>query len=124
MIAALKHIHMAAAALSIFGFVLRGLWAWRVPGLLRRKSVRIVPHVIDTLLLASAIGLLLAYSWNPFAQQWLVAKLVLLVVYIGLGLLALKPWHGAAVRVPAFLAAVLVFFWIVHIAFSKTVLPL
>lgn len=116
MIAALKYLHMGMAVLSILGFVLRGLWAWRSPRLLARKPVRIVPHVIDTLLLLSAIGLLVAYGWNPLDQGWLVAKIVLLVAYIALGLVALKPWYGAAVRVPAFVAAVAVFAWIVIIA--------
>lgn len=116
MIAALKHLHMAMAALSILGFVVRGFWAWRAPRLLAYRPVKVVPHVVDTLLLASAIGLLVAYGWNPFAQGWLVAKIVLLVVYIALGLVALKPWYGAAIRVPAFVAAVAVFAWIVMIA--------
>lgn len=116
MIAALKHLHMGMAALSILGFVVRGFWAWRAPRLLAYRPVKVVPHVVDTLLLLSAIGLLIAYGWNPFAQGWLVAKIVLLVVYIGLGLVALKPWYGAAVRVPAFVAAVAVFAWIVMIA--------
>lgn len=116
MIAALKHLHMGMAALSILGFVVRGFWAWRSPRLLAYRPVRIVPHVVDTLLLLSAIGLLVAYGWNPLAQGWLVAKIVLLVVYIALGLVALKPWYGAAIRVPAFVVAVAVFAWIVMIA--------
>ncbi|MFW5970053.1 MAG: SirB2 family protein [Halofilum sp. (in: g-proteobacteria)] len=123
MIDGLRHLHMLMAGLSILGFLLRGFWAWRVPGLLARKPVKIVPHVIDTLLLASAIALLVTYGWNPFAQSWLVAKIALLVVYIGLGLVALKPWYGASVRVPAFFAAVAVFAWIVAIALTKLVLP-
>ena len=124
MIDGLRHLHMLMVGVSIFGFALRGLWAWRMPGLLARKPVKILPHVIDTLLLASAIALLFAYGWNPFAQGWLVAKIVLLIVYIGLGLIALKPWYGASVRVPAFFAAVAVFAWIFAIARSKLILPL
>ncbi|MEX1081150.1 MAG: SirB2 family protein [Halofilum sp. (in: g-proteobacteria)] len=124
MIGALKHLHMTMAGLSILGFLLRGYWAWANPVLLRRKPVKILPHIIDTLLLASAIGLLLAYSWNPFAFGWLTAKIVLLVVYIGLGIVALKGRAPAPIRVGAFFAAVAVFVWIVSIAFTKTVVPL
>ncbi len=123
MIAALKHLHMTMAGLSILGFLLRGYWAWANPLLLRSKPVKIVPHVVDTLLLASAIGLLVVYGWNPFAFGWLTAKIVLLVVYIGLGMMALKGRASAPVRVGAFFAAVAVFAWIVSIAVSKTVLP-
>lgn len=123
MIDGLRHLHMLMAGLSILGFLLRGGWAWRMPRLLKRKPVKILPHVIDTLLLASAIALLFAYGWNPFVQGWLVAKIVLLIVYIGLGLVALKPWYGAAVRVPAFVAAVAVFAWIYAIASAHAVVP-
>ncbi|PSQ93115.1 MAG: hypothetical protein BRD57_01915, partial [Proteobacteria bacterium SW_6_67_9] len=57
MLATLKTIHVLAALVSILGFGLRGLWAWRRPQLLTLKPVKIVPHVIDTILLLSAIGL-------------------------------------------------------------------
>lgn len=123
MIALLKHLHVSMAALSILGFALRGLWAWRAPRLLQRKPVRIVPHVIDTLLLLAAIGLLFAYGWNPFAHGWLNAKIGLLLAYIALGMVALKPRYGAGVRVPAFLAALAVFAWIVVIARAHAFVP-
>lgn len=124
MIEHLRTLHMSMAAISIAGFVLRGFWAWRAPRLLARKPVKIVPHVVDTLLLASAIGLLVAYGWNPFAQAWLTAKIGLLLAYIALGLVALKPWYGVAVRVPAFVAAVGVFAWIVAIARAHAFVPI
>jgi uncharacterized membrane protein SirB2 len=123
MIAALTHLHITAAGLSIAGFVLRGVWAWRAPRLLRWKSVKVLPHVVDTVLLAAAIGLLVRYGWNPFAFTWLTAKIVLLVVYIVLGMIALKPWFGAGVRVPAFFAAVGTFGWIVLIALEHRFVP-
>jgi len=123
MIALLKHLHVSMAALSILGFATRGFWAWRRPDLLARKPVKIVPHVVDTLLLLAAIGLLVMYGWNPFAFAWLSAKIVLLIVYIGLGLVALKPWFGAQIRVPAFVAAVAVFAWIVVIARAHAFVP-
>lgn len=119
----LKHLHVSMALLSIAGFVLRGLWAWRAPGLLRRRPVRIVPHVIDTVLLASAIGLLFAYGWNPLDHGWLLAKIGLLLAYIALGLAALKPWFPGPLRAGAFAAAVAVFAWIVLIARAHRFVP-
>jgi len=123
MITLLRDVHVAAALLSIAGFVLRGFWAWRAPHMLSRKPVKVVPHVVDTVLLLAAIGLLVLYSWNPFAFGWLTAKIVLLIVYIGLGLVALKPWFGPSVRVPAFCLAVLVFGWILVIARRHAFVP-
>jgi len=123
MIAALKFLHVSMAGLSILGFILRGFWAWQHPWLLSKKPVKIAPHVVDTLLLLAAIGLLVAYGWNPFAFAWLTAKILLLFVYIGLGLVALKPWFGSVVRVPAFFGAVAVFAWIVVIARAHQFVP-
>lgn len=119
----LKQLHMTMAALSIAGFVLRGVWAWRAPSLLRRRPVKVLPHVIDTLLLASAIGLLFAYGWNPLDHAWLSAKIGLLLVYIALGLAALKTWFPGPVRAAAFVAAVAVFAWIVLIARAHQFVP-
>ncbi len=125
MITTLKTIHVLAALVSILGFVVRGFWAWRQPHMLTNKLVKILPHVIDTVLLLAAIGLLLAYggAWVSASMGWLSAKIVLLVVYIVLGLVALKPWYGARVRVPAFIGAVAVFVWIVAIARAHAFVP-
>ena len=123
MIGALKHLHMAMAGLSILGFLLRGYWAWANPVLLRRKPVKIVPHVVDTLLLLSAIGMLVLYGWNPFAFGWLTAKIVLLVVYIVLGTIAIKGRVTGAPRAVAFFAAVAVFVWIFLIARAHAFIP-
>ncbi len=120
----LKHLHMTMAVLTIAGFLLRGFWAWRAPRLLALKPVRVVPHVVDTVLLASAIALLFAYGWNPLDHGWLVAKIGLLLVYIGLGMAALKPRFAPPVRVAAFLGAVAVFAWIVLIARAHRFVPL
>ena len=55
---AIRVVHTGAAALSISLFALRGLWMLRAPERLRQRWVRIVPHVIDTVLLASPLGIL------------------------------------------------------------------
>ena len=71
--AAIKLVHVGAAALSIAGFALRGAWMLRSPQRLSERWVRIVPHVIDTVLLASALWL----AWQLGAEGtrgWLWAK--------------------------------------------------
>lgn len=123
MIVWLKSLHMLMALLTIIGFLLRGFWAWRVPRLLALKPVRIVPHVIDTLLLASAIALLFAYGWNPLDHGWIMAKIGLLLVYVGLGMTAFKPRFDPPVRVAAFVGAVAVLAWIVVIARAHRFVP-
>ena len=76
--------------LSLSLFAVRG--AWMVAGTLRDKGrwVRIVPHVIDTALLASAIGLAITIGQYPGTSGWLTAKVAGLVAYIVLGSFALK----------------------------------
>ena len=120
---ALKHFHMTCAILSGVFFLLRGGWMLADSALLQRRWVKIAPHVIDTLLLASAIGLAVWSAQYPFAQSWLTAKLVALLLYIGLGTVALKRGKTKTVRVAAFVAALAAFAYIVAVAVSKQVVP-
>ena len=121
--AAIKLVHVGAAALSIAGFALRGAWMLRSPQRLRQRWVRIVPHVIDTVLLASALWL----AWQLGAEGtrgWLWAKLIALLVYIGLGTIALKRGRTRGVRVAAFAGALATFAYIVTVAITKSPLGL
>ncbi len=118
-----KHVHMSAAALSLGLFVLRGAWMMRAPGQLARRWVRIVPHVVDTVLLATALWL----AWQiGFAANspWLSAKIVALLAYIALGTIALKRGRTRGVRIAAFVAAIATFGYIVSVALTKSPLGL
>ena len=121
---ALKHFHMTCAGLSGALFLLRGVWMLRASAMLQQKWVRIAPHVVDTLLLASAITLAVWSHQYPGQQPWLTAKVVALIAYIVLGTVALKRGRTRAVRVAAFAGALLVFAYIVMVAVTKTPLPL
>ena len=117
--ALLRATHITCAGLSIGGFLLRGAWLLRGSPLLHARATRILPHIVDTLLLTSAIGLLFVINQAPFADHWLTAKVVLLLVYIGLGTVALKRGRSRRVRVAAFAGAVAVFAWIVGVAINR-----
>jgi uncharacterized membrane protein SirB2 len=114
-----KTVHVSAVATSYLLFVLRGVWMMWFPALLARRWVRIVPHVVDTVLLASAIMLAAALRQYPPAAPWLTAKVAGLIVYIALGTIALKRGRTRRTRVAAWLAAQCVFFYIVLVAFTK-----
>ena len=120
---AIKHIHMLCAVLSIAGFLLRGIWMFMDSHLLQKKLVKILPHVVDTLLLASAITLAVMSQQYPFQMDWLTAKLIALIVYIGLGMFALKIGKTKAQRGAAFFAAVLCFVYIFSVAMQRTAWP-
>lgn len=118
----LKTIHMSCALLSISGFLLRGYWMIQESPLLDLKPVKIFPHIVDTLLLLSAIGMLFILGFGLLYQGWLLHKVGLLIVYIVLGMIALGNKYSRSKKIAAFIAAVLVFFYIVGIAISKTAL--
>ncbi|WP_020656570.1 SirB2 family protein [Massilia niastensis] len=116
---ALKHIHMGFAVLSGAFFLVRGLWMLSGSARLQQRWVRIAPHVIDTLLLASAVGLALWSSQYPFQAPWLSAKVVALVAYIVLGTIALKRGRTPQVRAAAFVAALACFGYIAAVAVTR-----
>lgn len=122
--AALKAIHVGTVIASYALFLLRGAWMLQNSPLLRQRWVRILPHVVDTVLLASAVLLALTIRQYPFVAPWVTAKVLGLVLYIVLGTIALKRGRTRGVRVTAWIAAQLVFFYIVSVAITKTPLPL
>lgn len=115
----LKHLHMTFVALSATGFVLRGRWMLRGSPMLQHKLTRILPHIIDTGLLASGIALAVLLHASPGQQPWLLAKLIGLVVYIVLGTIALKRGPTLAIRAVALIAALLCLSWMASVAISK-----
>jgi uncharacterized membrane protein SirB2 len=115
----LKHLHMLCAVLSIASFTLRGIWMLTESPLLNKKFVRIAPHIIDTLLLVTAFSLAFVTSQYPFVDGWLTAKLLGLIVYIVLGVIALKKGKTKTVRGAAFILALVTFAYIFGVAHFK-----
>lgn len=120
----LKHLHMTCAGLSLSGFILRGYWMQQQSPRLQHPLTRTLPHIIDTLLLLSAIGLTLILGQYPFTAPWLTAKVSALLLYILLGSLALKRGRCLRTRVIAFYAALAVFGYILGVALSHSPWPL
>ena len=116
----LKFIHVSCAFISIGGFGLRGYWMVSDDPLLQHRAAKVVPHIIDTLLLGSAITLLLILHLSPLAQPWLIAKIVALLIYIGLGMVALRFGRTRKTKVITWLLALLTVGYIVSVAYSKS----
>jgi uncharacterized membrane protein SirB2 len=115
----LKHFHMTCAALSGGFFLVRGTWMLAGSALLQRRWVRTAPHIVDSLLLASAIGLAMWSHQYPGQMPWLTAKVVALVVYIVLGAVALRYGRTKGVRAAALAGALATFGYIVATAVTK-----
>jgi uncharacterized membrane protein SirB2 len=116
----LKLIHQTAVALSISGFVLRAVASLSGAAWVRGRLARTLPHGVDSVLLASALGLLWLLRLNPVHAPWLLAKIGALLLYIVLGMLALRTELPLRVRVLAMAAAVVCFAQIVAMALSKS----
>lgn len=114
----IKQLHMLAAGLSVTLFMMRAWWSVRESPQLHRRWVRVLPHVIDTLLLAAGITLMVLLRAWPSEQPWLAAKLIGLVIYIGVGTVAIKRGSTPRVRGAMALVAVVVFTYIVGAAIN------
>jgi uncharacterized membrane protein SirB2 len=119
----LKVLHVSCAAISYALFFARGVWRMRSSPSLQQRWVKIAPHVVDTLLLTSAIVLAVQLRISPFATPWLMAKIVALLLYIVLGMVAIKRGKTQRIRLFAWVAAQLVFFYIVATAIAHDPLP-
>ena len=116
----LKMVHVSSALLSISGFALRGYWMLSDNPLLQRRLTRVLPHIVDTLLLGSAIGMLFVWQADPLQLPWLIAKIVGLLLYIGLGMVALRFGKTRRQRAIAFALALLTAAYILSVAYSKS----
>jgi uncharacterized membrane protein SirB2 len=118
--AALKIIHIGSVILSYLLFFLRGIWMMRDAANLQQRWVKILPHVVDTVLLSSAIALAVMIQQNPLNDSWLTAKVTGLLIYIGLGMIALRFGKTRAIKISAWIAAQCIFIYIVLVALTKS----
>jgi uncharacterized membrane protein SirB2 len=110
------------AGLSLLGFLIRGYWMITENALLQSKPSKILPHIIDTLLLASAIYLVIILQVYPFVIDWVTVKVFLLIAYIVLGVIALKRGKTKKARIIAFILAVATVLGLFAVASIKPVL--
>ena len=124
--ATLKLIHKGAVGISFTGFAARGIGLWRGASWVRHPLTRRLPHLVDTVLLLSALGMLWTVRLSPWALPWLKAKLLGLLVYIALGAIALSParWDPprkpSAISVLSWIGALAVYVYIVSVAITKS----
>jgi uncharacterized membrane protein SirB2 len=119
----LKTLHLVTVAITLALFLLRGAWMIAGSQQLSARWVRIAPHLNDTVLLASGIALAWTLGLSPLEQGWLAAKIVALLIYIGLGTVALKRGKTRGQRIAAWLAALAVFGYMLGVAHTHSPLP-
>ncbi|NRQ44273.1 SirB2 family protein [Rheinheimera sp. YQF-2] len=101
---AYKHFHLLMVVLSVSFLLVRYAMSLKPAAILQTKFFKIAPHVIDTLLLVSAVLLMITLQQYPFVHAWLTEKLLAVLAYIVLGVMAFKG-RTAAIRWLCFLGA-------------------
>lgn len=112
----IKQFHIIVALLSGSLFALRGGFALAGARWPQALPVKWLSYSIDTILLTAAMMLLTILPWTMFANGWLLAKILLIVVYVVLGVLAMRPQRSRRDRARYYAAALLVFAAIYGIA--------
>lgn len=115
-----KYIHVSCVVITFVLFFVRGLWMIFDSPIRQQKWTRFLPPVIDTVLLASATILAITLHQYPFVDSWLTAKVIALVFYIGLGMLAITYGRSRKIRITAWIMAQLCFIYIVLVALTKS----
>lgn len=116
---ALKHSHMLFIALSVSFLAVRFLLSLKAPALLQKKFFKITPHIVDSFLLLTAIGLMVTIQQYPFQTPWLTDKVFGLFAYIGLAVMALKG-RTLLIRWLAFFGALSWLVLVARVAITKT----
>lgn len=117
---ALKHLHVTCVVLSGLGFCLRGWWMLTESPMRQHRLTRIVPHIVDSLLLGSALTMAWLSGQYPFVNGWLTAKFFGLLAYILLGMMALKRGRSLMLRRRYFGLALLAYAYIVSVALTRS----
>ena len=112
----IKQFHILLALLSGAIFALRGAFALAGMHWPQALPVKWLSYTIDTCLLTAALMLLTILPWAMFGNGWLLTKIVLIVVYVVLGVFAMRPGRRQRTRALCYAVALLVFATIYGIA--------
>ena len=116
----IKSLHVGTVIFTGTFFLVRLIWMYRGSPRLHERWVGILPHVNDTLLLASGITMAVLLQQYPLAQPWLTAKLGALLFYIVLGSIGLKRGRTRRERLVAGLLALACLFYIIGVALTRS----
>ena len=119
-----KTVHVLSAYITGLGFLIRGVLALSHSAILSKRALKILPHIIDTVLLISGLTMMFTWAMWPSDNVWLLAKLIALLFYILFGLVMLRWGSTARNRWLGFAGGVLVYLYMVGAAHSKSVISL
>ena len=111
-----RHVHVTCVLLSL-RLLVPGGGRMRARGTRwRRRCLRILPHVVDAVVLASALVLVVLTRQYPFVQAWPTAKFFALVACIVAGSMAMRAPLPRAARAPWMALALVLSAWAASVA--------
>ena len=105
----IKQFHIFIAMLSGTLFALRGAFVLAGARWPQALPVKWLSYAVDTSLLTAALMLLTILPWAMFANGWLLVKIVLIVAYVVLGVMAMRPQRNRRSRAIYYVLALLTF---------------
>lgn len=118
-----KYLHVFCVIASVSGFALRGMLKMEGSSLPGHRALQVLPHAVDTVLLLSAAVLVVLSGQYPFVAPWVTAKVLGLLVYIGLGIAFMHHPKSPVREKLLFLLALSAAVYIILVAVSKQALP-
>ncbi|MBE0531869.1 MAG: SirB2 family protein [Rhodospirillales bacterium] len=115
----IRLVHIWAVSMSGTLFALRGLALFAGAGWPKAMPVRLLAYTIDTTLLTAALMLMTLVGQYPFVDGWLTVKVLLLVLYIGLGTMAFRQGRTMTARIGFFAASLTVYGFIISVALAR-----
>lgn len=114
-----KHVHITAVMLSILVFIGRFVLLQFAPRIGNHKVLKIVPHILYTVLLISAVVLCSLIGVYPLGDMWATQKLIGLLVFAVIGLYSTKWAKTKSMAWGGFFIVLVFFMMTLHVAFSK-----
>ena len=115
----LLQLHVTTALISLLLFIGRGIRVLQQPQRSRPRWMKWLPHANDTILLILGIMLMRTIQQYPITNSWLTYKLIALLMYILLGMVAMKWAKTGRIRFMAWLGALVVFAYMLGVAITK-----
>ena len=85
-----KYSHQIFVTITILVFNIRFFLLWRHPDKPLAGFWKALPHLNDTMLLFTGLWRMKITHFSPFNAPWLGSKILLLLVYIGLGMVMMR----------------------------------
>lgn len=116
-------IHISCVALSGLFFFVRGLAVIQRSQLVGQLWVRRTAESIDTILLMSGVTLAWLSDQTPWQESWLAVKLIALLVYILLGMVAFHWGRVLTIKSMAWIAAMVTYLFMIWVAVNRDPWP-